>query len=87
MSWAAHEFENYFIEHHAGRRVSFLAVVVGTQAPDLFTKYLVYSSNDVARFHRGWPGVGFTHSFVFGVGLAGDRPPRRPGASPGRWAS
>jgi hypothetical protein len=70
MSWAAHEFENYFIQHHAGARVSFLAVVVGTQAPDLFTKYLVYSSSDVARFHRGWPGVGFTHSFIFGLALA-----------------
>lgn len=70
MSWAAHEFENYFLQHHLGARASFLAIVVGTQAPDLFTKYFVYSSTDPARFHRGWPGVGFTHSLIFGVVVA-----------------
>ena len=34
--------------------------------PDLFTKSLVYAPDDPALFHRGWPGVGFTHSLVFG---------------------
>lgn len=71
MSWAAHEFENYFLQRHVGAKASFLAIVVGTQAPDLFTKYFVYSSDDPARFHRGWPGVGFTHSLIFGLALAG----------------
>lgn len=71
MSWAAHEFENYFLQHHVGIKASFLAIVVGTQAPDLFTKYFVYASGDPALFHRGWPGVGFTHSLIFGVVLAG----------------
>ena len=70
MSWAAHEFENYFLQRHLGVRASFLAIVVGTQTPDLFTKYLVYASDDPARFHRGWPGVGFTHSLVFGLSAA-----------------
>jgi membrane-bound metal-dependent hydrolase YbcI (DUF457 family) len=50
---------------------SFLAIVVGTFAPDLFTKAFVYGADgDVARLHRGWPGLGFSHSFSFGVFLA-----------------
>jgi membrane-bound metal-dependent hydrolase YbcI (DUF457 family) len=69
MSWAAHEFENYFLQHKVGIRASFLGIVVGTQAPDLFTKYFVYKSDDPAAFHRGWPGIGFTHSLIFGVVL------------------
>jgi membrane-bound metal-dependent hydrolase YbcI (DUF457 family) len=70
MSWAAHEFENYFIQKHIGTRASFLGIVLGTQAPDLFTKSFVYATDDAAQFHRGWPGVGFTHSLIFGVILA-----------------
>jgi hypothetical protein len=70
VSWAAHEFENYFLQKHVGLRASFLGIVVGTFAPDLFTKALVYQSSDPAHFHRGWPGVGFTHSFIFGFAFA-----------------
>jgi membrane-bound metal-dependent hydrolase YbcI (DUF457 family) len=70
MSWAAHEFENYFIQKHVGLKASFLAVMLGTMCPDLFTKSLVYASDDAAQFHRGWPGVGFTHSLIFGVAFA-----------------
>jgi hypothetical protein len=71
MSWAAHEFENYFIQKHVGLKASFLAVMLGTMIPDLFTKSLVYAQHDdVAQFHRGWPGVGFTHSLMFGVVFA-----------------
>jgi LexA-binding, inner membrane-associated putative hydrolase len=44
--------------------------VVGTLAPDLFTKAFVYASDDPAHFHRGWPGVGFTHSLIFGFAFA-----------------
>ena len=58
MSWAAHEFENYFLQRHTGLKASFLGSSLGTFAPDLFTKALVYSSDDPAQFHRGWPGVG-----------------------------
>jgi len=70
MSWAAHEFENYFIQKHVGLKASFLAVLLGTMSPDLFTKSLVYASDDPAQFHRGWPGVGFTHSLIFGFVVA-----------------
>lgn len=70
MSWAAHEFENYFLQRHLGAKASFLGIVVGTFAPDLFTKFFVYQADDPAQFHRGWPGVGFTHSLIFGVVFA-----------------
>ena len=70
MSWAAHEFENYFIQKHVGLKASFLAIVLGASIPDLFTKFLVYRSDDAAQFHRGWPGVGFTHSLIFGFAFA-----------------
>jgi LexA-binding, inner membrane-associated putative hydrolase len=70
MSWAAHEFENYFIQKHVGLKASFLAIMLGTSIPDLFTKSFVYASSDPAYFHRGWPGVGFTHSLIFGVAFA-----------------
>ena len=70
MSWAAHEFENYFLQRHVGLKASFLGVVTGTFLPDLLTKALVYASDDPAQFHRGWPGVGFTHSFIFGFVVA-----------------
>lgn len=70
MSWAAHEFENYFIQKHVGVKASFLGIVLGTQSPDLFTKSFVYAADDAAFFHRGWPGVGFTHSLFFGVVFA-----------------
>jgi membrane-bound metal-dependent hydrolase YbcI (DUF457 family) len=70
VSWAAHEFENYFIQKHIGARASFLGIVLGTQLPDLFTKMFVYAADDPAQFHRGWPGVGFSHSLMFGVVFA-----------------
>ncbi|HEX5618240.1 MAG TPA: metal-dependent hydrolase [Solirubrobacteraceae bacterium] len=70
MSWAAHEFENYFIQKHVALKASFLAIALGTWSPDLFTKSFVYASDDAAQFHRGWPGIGFTHSLMFGVVFA-----------------
>jgi membrane-bound metal-dependent hydrolase YbcI (DUF457 family) len=67
VSWAAHEFENYFIQKHTGAKASFVAICFGTFLPDLFTKPFVYMhTTDAAQFHRGWPGVGFTHSLIFG---------------------
>lgn len=67
MSWAAHEFENYFIQKHVGAKASFLAICAGTYLPDAFTKHWVYQhQSDAAQFHRGWPGLGFTHSLMFG---------------------
>jgi LexA-binding, inner membrane-associated putative hydrolase len=80
MSWATHELENYFIQKHGGLRISFLAVAVGAFAPDFFTKGFVYGMHigdfgvqapaDAIQFHRGWPGVGFTHSLLFGAIVA-----------------
>lgn len=70
MSWAAHEFENYFIQRHTGVKAAFLGIALGTFAPDLFTKAFVYAADNPAKFHRGWPGVGFTHSLIFGVVFA-----------------
>ena len=70
MSWAAHEFENYFLQKHTAGRVSFFALVIGALSPDLVTKFFVYSADDPAKFHRGWQGVGFTHSLLFGAIVA-----------------
>jgi membrane-bound metal-dependent hydrolase YbcI (DUF457 family) len=71
VSWAAHEFEDYFIQKHVGTKASFVAVCIGALLPDLFTKAFVYNhKGNVAHFHRGWPGVGPTHSLIFGFVLA-----------------
>ena len=74
MSWAAHEFENYLLQkkftRHGWVTPSFLAIVIGTLIPDMFTKAFAYGAHDnAAQVHRGWPGLGFSHSFIFGVVL------------------
>lgn len=80
MSWAAHELESYFLQKHIKARVSYIAILIGCLLPDLFTKLPVYGLHigpidfhHVAHpyeYHRGWPGVGFTHSLMFGVVFA-----------------
>lgn len=79
MSWAAHDLEPYAIQHHLGRRVAIVPLLIGSYAPDMMSKWFVYGINvfgvelkadDPATFHRGWPGVGFTHSLAFGVAVA-----------------
>ena len=79
MSWATHELENYFIVKHTKTKASFLFVALGAFAPDLLTKGFVYGfkvgdfgfrNSDPIKFHRGWPGAGFTHSILFGVIIA-----------------
>jgi membrane-bound metal-dependent hydrolase YbcI (DUF457 family) len=79
MSWAAHDFEPYVIQKHFGRRIAFMPLLLGSYAPDMVTKWFVYGvgvfgyelkASDPAQFHRGWPGVGFTHSLTFGVVVA-----------------
>jgi membrane-bound metal-dependent hydrolase YbcI (DUF457 family) len=81
MSWAAHELESYFIQKHLpkGLRISYLAVLLGCLLPDLFTKLPVYGVDlgpikfkaaQPWAYHRGFPGVGFTHSLAFGVVFA-----------------
>jgi hypothetical protein len=79
MSWAAHDLEPYVIQKHAGVRLAFVPLLIGSYAPDLASKWFVYGitlfgaelkADDPAQFHRGWPGVGFTHSLLFGVAVA-----------------
>ena len=79
MSWAAHDLEPYAIQRHLGGRVAIVPLLIGSYAPDLGTKWFVYGiklfgveikADDPAQFHRGWPGVGFTHSLFFGLAVA-----------------
>jgi membrane-bound metal-dependent hydrolase YbcI (DUF457 family) len=80
MSWVAHDMEPYVFQRKlgAGVAISFVAVLLGSWGPDLLTKWLVYGTtilgidfkaSDPVKFHRGWPGVGFTHSLTFGVAV------------------
>jgi len=79
MSWVAHDMEPYAIQRHLGKRVAIIPLLIGSYAPDMMSKWFVYGINvfgfklkadDPAQFHRGWPGVGFTHSLLFGVVIA-----------------
>lgn len=77
MSWAAHELESYVIQKHVKAKVSYVAILLGCLLPDLFTKLPVYGLHIgkltfikaafPAKYHRGWPGVGPTHSLLFGL--------------------
>lgn len=76
MSWAAHDLEPYAFQKHFGKRIAFIPLLIGSYAPDMLTKWLVYGvgfagitlkAADTQQFHRSWPGVGFTHSLLFGV--------------------
>lgn len=79
MSWAAHDLEPYAIQRHFGRRVAIFPLLLGSYSPDMFSKWFVYGievfgvelkADDPVQFHRGWPGVGFTHSIAFGVAVS-----------------
>lgn len=80
MSWAAHELESYVVRRHLKAEVAFSGLLLGSLAPDLFTKLPVYGVNigsrtylkakDAAAWHRGWPGAGFTNSLAFGLVIA-----------------
>ena len=77
MSWAAHDLEPYAIQaHHSRLKIAFVPLLLGSYAPDLMTKWYVYGihlgpwdlkADNAAQFHRGWPGLGFTHSFLYGA--------------------
>ena len=76
MSWAAHDLEPYAFQRHLKLKVAFVPLLLGSYAPDLMTKWFVYGitifgvelkADDPVQFHRGWPGFGFTHSFLFGL--------------------
>ncbi len=80
MSWVSHDLEPYVIQRYMGSSVAFVPLLIGSYAPDLATKWFVYGvsafgfelgADDPAQFHRGFPGVGFTHSPFFGLLVAG----------------
>ena len=83
MSWAAHQFEYYALQGHLPKRwagrVSFLAIAVGDQTCDFFGKLWAYGFDvdgthygpeQPAQWHRGWPGLGVTHSILWAFVLA-----------------
>jgi hypothetical protein len=78
MSWAAHDLEPYAFQRHWGIEIAFVPLLIGSYSPDMLSKWFVYGihlggwnlkASNPAQFHRGWPGVGFTHSLLFGVVL------------------
>jgi membrane-bound metal-dependent hydrolase YbcI (DUF457 family) len=80
VSWVAHDVEPYVIQKHLGRRIAIVPLLLGSYAPDMATKWFVYGAgvfgvelkaDDPAQFHRGWPGVGFTHTLAFGLLVGG----------------
>jgi membrane-bound metal-dependent hydrolase YbcI (DUF457 family) len=79
MSWAAHDLEPYAIQRHLGGKVAIFPLLLGSYSPDMFSKWFVYGidvlgielkADNPVQFHRGWPGVGFTHSIAFGVAVS-----------------
>jgi hypothetical protein len=79
LSWAAHDLEPYAIQRHLGGKVAIVPLLIGSYSPDMFSKWFVYGidvlgielkADDPVQFHRGWPGVGFTHSLAFGLVVA-----------------
>ena len=82
MSWAAHQFEVYAVQAHLPKKmrgkVSFFAIFLGDFTPDFLSKFWVYGITigdthygaDVPhQWHRGWPGMGFTHTLFAGIVL------------------
>jgi hypothetical protein len=80
VSWAAHQFEIYAVQAHLPkkmqRKVSFWGIWLGDFTPDFLSKFWVYGitigghhygASVPQRWHRGWPGMGFTHTLFLGV--------------------
>lgn len=83
MSWAAHQFEVYAVQAHLPKKmqgkVSFFGIFLGDATPDLLSKFWVYGvtigdthygASVPQQWHRGWPGMGFTHTLFAGVVLS-----------------
>jgi hypothetical protein len=79
VSWAAHQFEIYAVQAHLPAkmrgRVSFFGIFLGDFTPDFFAKFWVYGftingthygASVPHKWHRGFPGMGFTHTLFFG---------------------
>ena len=84
MSWAAHQFEVYAVQAHLPKKmrgkVSFWGIFLGDFTPDFLSKFWVYGITINGRhygaevphkWHRGWPGMGVTHTLFLGILLAG----------------
>ena len=80
MSWAAHDLEPYLFRAKLGGVISVPLCLLGSYSPDILSKWAVYGLDfsgdqkivdDPVQLHRGWPGVGFTHSLSFGLLMAG----------------
>ena len=80
MSWAAHQFEVYAVQAHLPKKmrgkVSFWAIFLGDFTPDFLSKFWVYGftingthygASVPQQWHRGWPGMGWTHTLFAGV--------------------
>ena len=80
MSWAAHQFEIYAVQAHLPKKmrgkVSFFGIFLGDFTPDFLSKFWVYGitigghhygADSPHQWHRGWPGMGFTHTMFLGV--------------------
>ncbi|MEM8747233.1 MAG: metal-dependent hydrolase [Actinomycetota bacterium] len=80
MSWAAHQFEIYAVQSHLPKKmigkVSFWGIFLGDFTPDFLSKFWVYGftingvryGSDIPhQWHRGFPGMGFTHTMFFGA--------------------
>jgi membrane-bound metal-dependent hydrolase YbcI (DUF457 family) len=80
VSWAAHDLEPYLIRWKIGAAISLPFCLLGSYSPDMFTKWAVYGLDfsggkelvsDPVQLHRGWPGVGFTHTLFFPLLVSG----------------
>lgn len=82
MSWGAHQFEIYAVQAHLPKKmrgkVSFFGIWLGDFTPDFLSKFWVYGitiggthygATVPHQWHRGWPGMGFTHTLFVGVVL------------------
>lgn len=82
MSWAAHQFEIYAVQAHLPKKmrgkVSFIGIFLGDFTPDFLSKFWVYGitigdrhygAETPHQWHRGWPGMGPTHTLFLGVVL------------------
>lgn len=80
MSWAAHQFEIYAVQAHLPKKmqgkVSFWGIWLGDFTPDFLSKFWVYGitingvrygADEPHQWHRGWPGMGFTHTLFLGL--------------------
>jgi membrane-bound metal-dependent hydrolase YbcI (DUF457 family) len=76
VSWAAHDLEPYLLRAKLGARISIPFCLAGSYSPDILTKWAVYGFgfarhrqlvSDPVQLHRGWPGLGFTHTLFFGI--------------------